>query len=705
MMTKRQTRRTCKLLMLNFSCGLVASTFGFIPCKNILTNFRRELQERNVDTKPSKYSNIKPWSSFSWNLHSHKKSSRDNTTVTTDRSEKENAADAQVLGNLHSWSEAMYSPTSLTKANSHTIDVTDVQEVEANLLSQARELELHDNNDGGQPHETNNGKYDENQWLKILSTEVGLKKFLNEPSQPDLPVDVLVSRTLDTIEDVGTHLRRVPYDLGWAEEEEEEAAAADETKKQTVVVLGSGWAAHALMKVADTFAIRLIVISPVNHFVFTPMLAAAAVGSVEYRSMTEAVRASNPMIEFIEGKAIDVDVEKKSLKVELNSLLVDTYADWPAPEPIELNYDSLVCAVGTKVRNSMVPGAKEHCYYLKTCEDSRRLRTAIGEALEYASRPDVSRPEMRHELKRRVTFCIVGGGPTGVELAGELSDFFRDICKPRTGSYPLLADHVRVMLVHGGSELVDSFDPNLREHAIDALKRRGVEVRMNTYTTEVSGGSVKLKDKLTGEEEIVPVGITVWAAGIEPVPFCKKLLEQLPDSAYGAGGRINVDKWMRAPTKTKESAGSIFVLGDAAYFDEGNGQTLPQTAQVAGQQGAYVARLLNRRYNMTTTPPILPQDGPDSSEAELQMWLRLRGLDEASGFQFLNLGLLAYLGGGEALSQVQIGDTPIFSYAGSVAFVLWRSVYLVKQVATRNRVLVTFDWFKTLLFGRDVTRL
>lgn len=72
---------------------------------------------------------------------------------------------------------------------------------------------------------------------------------------------------------------------------------------------------------------------------------------------------------------------------------------------------------------------------------------------------------------------------------------------------------------------------------------------------------------------------------------------------------------------------------------------------------------------------------------------------------FLNLGLLAYVGGGEALSQVELGSVPIFSYAGSISFVLWRSVYLVKQVATRNRVLVTFDWLKTSFFGRDITRL
>ena len=130
---------------------------------------------------------------------------------------------------------------------------------------------------------------------------------------------------------------------------------------------------------------------------------------------------------------------------------------------------------------------------------------------------------------------------------------------------------------------------------------------------------------------------------------------------------------------------------------------------MAGQQGAYVARLLTRGYNLTAEIPVLPCRTNDNDEPcedpSLAAWLAFRNLQRAPGFSFLNLGLLAYLGGGKALSQVQIGDVPVFSYTGSVAFVLWRSVYLVKQVATRNRVLVTFDWLKSALFGRDTTRL
>ena len=454
------------------------------------------------------------------------------------------------------------------------------------------------------------------------------------------------------------------------------------------------------------------------------MLASAAVGTVEYRSMTEPIRASNPTIDnYIEGRAVGIDVEQQKVTIELTSLSKVTplnidqaggtshpNPNRPNPSQVVLDYDHLICAVGTHVRSGMVPGAKEHCFNLKTSIDSKKLRTGIGEALEYASRPDVqgSDPILTAERKRRVRFVIIGGGPTGVELAGELNDFLKDICRPRKGAFNRLADDVSVMLVHGGPSLVPQFDAELRPYALEALQKRGVEVRLNTRTTEVTDFSIKLKEKgdHTVEEEI-PVGLTVWAAGNEPVPFVKELLSQLPESAAASAGRVHVDPWLRVPTHTPESFGSILMLGDAAYLEahpDDAKSALPQTAQVAGQQGAFAARLLNRDYDLTETPPKLRYKGLDEY-SKLRIYLLVRGLEQAPDFVFLNLGLLAYLGGGEALTQVMIGDVPIFNYAGKIAFTLWRSVYLGKQASSRNRALVAFDWFKSELFGRDITRL
>jgi len=275
-----------------------------------------------------------------------------------------------------------------------------------------------------------------------------------------------------------------------------------------------------------------------------------------------------------------------------------------------------------------------------------------------------------------------------------------DITKPRVGSYPRLRDDARIVLIHGGSDLVPQFEPRLRKHALEALEQRGVEVILGARVLEVQDGKVRYVNKKSGEEQTLGTGLCVWAAGTGPVPFVSKLLEKLPEEAKGVSGKINVDEWMRCPMPDADSFGSILVMGDAAAFKGRKGSYLPQTAQVAGQQGAYAARLLDRDYDLTQTPPKL------RSEASLlKAWLKLRGLDTATGFDFLNLGLLAYLGGGQALTEIQLGDVPIAAYAGSISFILWRSVYLVKQVATRNRVLVTFDWMKSKVFGRDITRL
>mmetsp|Transcript_47135 Transcript_47135/g.57022 ORF Transcript_47135/g.57022 Transcript_47135/m.57022 type:complete len:367 (-) Transcript_47135:132-1232(-) len=366
----------------------------------------------------------------------------------------------------------------------------------------------------------------------------------------------------------------------------------------------------------------------------------------------------------------------------------------------------------------MVTGAKEHCFNLKTSQDSKRLRTAIGEALEYASRPDVQefyydgeeeKVMAKEERRRRVRIAVVGGGPTGVELCGELKDFFSQVCGFPDGAYQHLKDDISVMLIHGGSDLLPAMDKDLRDRALESLQSQGVQIRLNTRLKEVGRDYITIFEKgNTAAEETIPVGITVWAAGNAPVPFVKELLSQLPPSAAGSAGRVNVDSWLRCPTPTEDTFGSILVLGDVACFQaekekfDDEPQILPQTAQVAGQQGAFAARLLNRGYDLQRTPPKLPESAESSL---LRTWLIARGLEEATGYNFLSLGLLAYIGQEEALNQVAIGNVPLFNYSGKIAFALWRSVYLTKQASTRNQALIAFDWLRTTTFGRDITRL
>jgi len=188
--------------------------------------------------------------------------------------------------------------------------------------------------------------------------------------------------------------------------------------------------------------------------------------------MTESVRAANPSVNYIEGSATDVDIENRVVTVELIKFSNDIKENNRAP--LQIRYDKLVVAVGCKIADQLVPGAAEHCLRLKSCDDARRLRTAIGESLEYASRPDVvddpTLPDVeRHrrqvERQKRATFCVIGGGPTGVEFAGELSDFLRYATRERVGVFANLKNDYRIIVVEGMDKLLPPFDPALRDHA------------------------------------------------------------------------------------------------------------------------------------------------------------------------------------------------------------------------------------------------
>ena len=323
------------------------------------------------------------------------------------------------------------------------------------------------------------------------------------------------------------------------------------------------------------------------------------------------------------------------------------------------------------------------------------------------------------------------------ELAGEMMDFFSQVCSRPDGAFQHLKEDVSIMLVrlfvqevmqllyhsnlqhdlnqhfpqiHGGPDLIPAMDVELRQKALDLLHSQGVDVRLNTRLQQVGRDYITILEKGSDREETIPVGVTVWGAGNAPVPFVRELLSQLPAEAAGSAGRIKVDRWLRCPTFSKKSFGSILVLGDVACFEaqskyELAPEPLPQTAQVAGQQGAYAARLLNRGYDLQQTPPKLPELSSNEAVSLLRLWILARGLEEAPGFNFLSLGLLAYVGQEEALNQVMVGQVPLFNYSGKIAFLLWRSVYLAKQASSRNQALIAFDWARTQQFGRDITRL
>lgn len=556
---------------------------------------------------------------------------------------------------------------------------------------------------------------------------------------------VLLNKGLDTIEDAYTHFRRLQLEEAYINKT---SSACDTVgnnclsqwndpndARPRVLVIGSGWGAHALIKIVDSLdtGYRVLCISPINYFLFTPMLASSSVGTIEFRSIVEPIRDANPTVPFLEGTVMDIHPQDQIVDIQL-STLDDDINQLQQEQIIQLSYDIAVYACGVQAGGSSgrkVPGVTyANCHFLKNISDAVRLRSSVGDLLERASGPGLSDEQRRSMLH----FIVVGGGATGVEYIGELTDYLADVTSfARKGAFAALARYTSVTLVHGGDQILPQFDEPLRIKALASLRSRGVDAKLKTRVARVESSSrIVVYSKKNKREEVLDCGIIIWAAGTAPVPLTERLLSKLSPKARALSsyGRLAVDPWMRvigAPY-----CGSLFAVGDASAIvgnlrntNDGDDKILPQTAQVAAQQGAFIARLLNRGYDLTgghdddsmdkekstslhadseesifAPPPLhlLAKDG------DLSKIIQLRGNIKAKPFKFLNLGLLAFLGGGEALSQIQIGENKLIE-AGSTGFLLWRSVYIVKQVSTRTRLLVLFDWLKCKLFGRDTTRL
>jgi NADH dehydrogenase FAD-containing subunit len=379
----------------------------------------------------------------------------------------------------------------------------------------------------------------------------------------------------------------------------------------------------------------------------------------------------------------------------------------------------LIFSIGAQTNTFGIPGIREHCCFLKQVEDARRIRTSIVNCFERANLPRLTDEERRNNL----TFAVIGAGPTGVEFAAELRDFVEE---DGPKYYPNLLRYVRIKVIEASSTVLGPFDKSLQNEAIKQLKRtvniadpdvrdllpmnfEMTELLLDSSVKEVTENTILLND---GSQ--IPYGVAVWAAGNGPLPLTLQLIESLGETQAAeqsvARGRLAIDPWMRVIG----SEGKIMAVGDCTCSVKGQ---LPATAQVASQQGEYLAGVMNKHYNLS---PVQTEDGifppptrdPTRTNTDITVSEKIAGfaaqtkLEYAKPFQFLNMGILAYTGGGTALTQVSLApDCETLKGSGKLGNAVWKSVYLTKQVSWRNRLLVMNDWTKRRLFGRDITRL
>ncbi|KAG6754810.1 hypothetical protein POTOM_040608 [Populus tomentosa] len=439
-------------------------------------------------------------------------------------------------------------------------------------------------------------------------------------------------------------------------------------EKPRVVVLGTGWAACRFMKGLDTKIYDIVCISPRNHMVFTPLLASTCVGTLEFRSVVEPVNriqsalATSPDSYFYMASCFGVDTDKHEVYCE-------TISNGGLPhEPYQFKvaYDKLVIAAGSEPLTFGIKGVKEHAFFLREVNHAQEIRKKLLLNLMLSENPGI--PE---EEKKRLLHCVViGGGPTGVEFSGELSDFIMRDVRDR---YTHVKDYVKVTLIEA-NEILSSFDVSLRQYATNHLTKSGVGF-MRGVVKEVHPKNIVLNDGTN-----VPYGLLVWSTGVGPSQFVKSL--DLPKSP---GGRIGIDEWLRVP-----SVEDVFALGDCAGFLENSGRpVLPALAQVAERQGKYLLELFNK---------IGKHDGGKALSA--------KDIPLGDPFVYKHLGSMASVGRYKALVDLrQSKDAKGLSHAGFVSWLIWRSAYLTRVVSWRNRFYVVVNWATTLVFGRDNSRI
>jgi len=463
-------------------------------------------------------------------------------------------------------------------------------------------------------------------------------------------------------------------------------------EKKTLVVLGSGWGATSLLKNLDTADYNVIVVSPKNFFLFTPLLPSVAVGTLNPRSIIQSIRyitrhkARN--VSVIEAEATDVDPINKTIAFNDNSDIKGNISSTTIP------YDYLVYAVGAETQTFNIPGVKEHACFMKELHDAERFQREFLDCLETAAFPG----QDPQEVERLLHMIVVGGGPTGVELSGELHDFLEDDLK---SWYPELASKIHISLVEALPNVLPTFSKQLIQYTESTFKESKIDILTKTMVKEVKEKSVVLQmpDKSIKE---VPCGIVVWAAGNKGRKITQDLMARFPDVQTGKRGLV-VDNFLRM-----KGAEEIFAIGDctATHY--------APTAQVASQQGAYLARQLkqiakrdqseqNVKRLESVAATVVDVEEKKKALREVEAAKKQLSKVKLRPFEYSHQGSLAYIGSEKAIADLPFMNGNIAT-GGVATYLFWRSAYLSTLFSLRNRVLVASDWMKVRLFGRDVAR-
>lgn len=419
------------------------------------------------------------------------------------------------------------------------------------------------------------------------------------------------------------------------------------TEPHEVVIVGGGFAGMYAAKSLRRAPVRVTLIDRRNFHLFQPLLYQVATGEVSPGDISSPLRSVLERHKNTWVLAADVvDLDPAGQKVILRDG--------------EVRYDTLIVATGVShfyfgrdEWANIAPG-------LKTLEDALEMRRRILLAFEAAERePDPARRQAW------LTFVVVGGGPTGVELAGALGELARNTLAGDFRNIDPAA--ARIILIEGMARILPTYPPKLSDKAAEALKRLGVTLFTSTFVTDLQEGMVQVRPADSEEaRDIIRARTVLWAAGVKASPLGQVLAERTGVELDRAG-RVIV-----SPNLTIPGYDNILVIGDLAHFAHQTGQPLPGVAPVAMQQGRYAADVVRNRLNGKETPP----------------------------FRYWDKGSLAVIGRNKA-----VADFGRLQLSGFLAWLVWVFVHIGYLIEFDNKLKVLLQWAWNYFTDKRGTRL